>query len=646
MARANGTVQGWGRAVTVDEAVACEAPVLRVCGPVASGKTEFIVRKAASLVVGGTEPAKVLCVVNTAAAAKRLAERLAVAGCEGARVETPLSLCLGVLECAQAATGRAARVLGVAEYNMLLEDLKASGADAAALRRTLAKVFAGQAAVAPREAWGLDAAENTIYDNMQERLAFLNARLREEVPALAAQYLASEAGAELRGSFACVLVDDAQNLSPATLQVCRALATDFFAACGNPNQFQAGFDAGATAAAFEALATDAECLQLGTGVQPAPIARFCDALCTADAMDATLTTGVQTDIAPSPDVFACIKWREPDDEFKGIGAIIREAVTAERSFDPGDVFVLVPNRAWASGVVQGIRSRNMDAVVALGANPVAGDPRNAARLGTLEAYCRLALAADATDAPVWRLWAGLGRTDCACAAWETLRLWAAPQNLSAAEALAALAARDDDPFEDAADLRKRYADGLAAAETLGRHTGFQLLKNLEAFPGGRELGVALDPIQGDETALQLRVRLVAMSLTPYFTPDPRRVTVGTYRQIQGLDPKLVIVAGCIDGFVPAVPHTLLDAADPAAQAKVDAERRAFYNGAGKARRRLVLSYAQRADADLAAKLKMDARRVKNEHGRRVAVFSRSCFVEQAGNAASGTLSGEQFLADE
>ena len=646
MANVNVTEQGWGRTATVDEAVAGEAAVLRVCGPVASGKTEVIVRRAASLVAGGVAPGRVLCVANTAAAAKRLSERLAAAGCEGVCVETPLSVCLQVLARAQAAAGRVPRVLGVAEYNMLLEDLKAAGADATALRRMLAKVFAGRAACAPRDVWGLDAAEDTLYDNMQERLAFLNARLREEVPALAAEYLASEAGAEVRGSFAAVFVDDAQNLSAATLQVCRGLAGGLFAACGNPNQFQAGFDAGASAEAFRALAVDAECLRLGAGVQPAPIARFCDALCAADGMDAAVVTGAQTEETPSPDTFACIKWREPDDEFKGVAAIIRQAVTAERSFDPGDVFVLVPNRAWASGIVQGIRARNMDAIVVMGANPVAGDPRNAARLGTLEAYCRLALAADVADAPVWRLWMGLGRTDCACAPWEALRRWAAPQGLTAAEALAALAACGTDPFEGAADLRKRYADGLAAAQTLERHRGFQLLKNLEAFPGGRELGIALDPIQGDETAAQLHRRLVAMSLTPNFTPDPRRVTVGTYRQIQGLDPKLVIAAGCIEGFVPAVPHDRIEAGEPAALARVDAERRAFYNGVGKARRRLVLSCIQRADADLAARLKMDARRVKNEHGRRVAVFSRSCFVEQAGNAAPGTVSGEQFLADE
>ena len=632
--------------MTVDKAVACEAPVLRVCGPVASGKTEFIVRKAAALAASGTDPAKVLCVANTAAAAVRLTQRLAAAGCRGVRVETPLSVCLDVLACAQGATGRAPRVLSVAEYHMLLEDCKARGADAAALRGMLAKVFAGQAEVLPREAWGLDAAEDLLYDTMQERLAFLGACLREEVPALATRYLAGEAGAKMRGSFACVLVDDAQNLGSATLQVCRALAGGIFAACGNANQFQAGFDAGATGAAFQALAADATCLQLGAGVQPASIARFCDALCTAPTMDATVITGAQIEVAPASDTFACIKWREPEDEFRGIAAIIRQAVTAERSFDPGDVFVLVPNRPWASGVLQGIRARNMDAIVALGANPVTGDPRNAARLGTLPAFCRLALAGDATDAPAWRLWMGLGRADCACAAWEGLRRWAQPQNLTVADALAALAARDDNPFEGAADLRKRYAEGLAAAAKLRSHVGYQLLKDLTEHPGGRELGVALDPIRGDETALELHRRLVEMSLTPFFTPDARRVTIGTSRQIQGLDPKLVVVAGCVDGFMPAVSRAKVEAGDAGALAQVDAERRAFYNAVGKARCRLVLSCIQRADVDLAARLKVDTRRVKNEHGRRVAVFSRSCFVEQAGNAAPGTVSGEQFLADE
>ena len=123
------------------------------------------------------------------------------------------------------------------------------------------------------------------------------------------------------------------------------------------------------------------------------------------------------------------------------------------------------------------------------------------------------------------------------------------------------------------------------------------------------------------------------------------MTIGSYKLIQGLDPHCVIACGLIGGYVPRISHADLVKGAPATVARLDAERRVFYNVAGKARDTLVLSTVQRAETALAEKLQMDARRTRREHGKEVVVLERSCFIDETGDAAPSSVSGEQFLAE-
>lgn len=641
----------WGRLVSLedalDEAAYNSHSLIRITAAVAGGKTEFIVRKAAQLVEQGIDPAKILCVVSSPTAGYRLRDRLVgahenLASCV---IHTPLALCMSLLtsEAARAYTQRQPRLLGGAEFNMVLEDTKRQASSLALVRSMLAKAFTGLGALAPQDSWGLEAEEAVLYDHMRSHVQFIDAILREEAPALAASFIQSDDAS--RGMFDAVFIDDAHNISEATFEVCKLISSSFVVACGNPNQAQAGFDRNASTRAFETMADDALCLHIKDGVQQPSIAAFCDALCTREAMDDAIQAARQSDGLPNEDALTCIKWHEPEDEFKGVAHIVRTLMAKREGTDPGDIFVLVPNRAWAGAISQCLADRRVDNVVMLDADPISGDPRSQDPT-TLDAYCRLALAANKDDAAAWRLWCGLGDKTCRVDAWAAFKAWAESMNMGVAQGLEALQDYKDDPFEGASIMRKRYREGCEMCEGLSQRKGFALLKALATNPAAKQVAHALEPIDGDEDASTLHRRLVEISLEPYFIPNPHRVAIGSYKLIQGLDPRHVIACGLIEGYIPAISHADLVEFAPATQAKLAAARRNFYNAIGKARETLVLSTIQRAGTDLAHKLRMDARRIKREHGREVAVLARSCFIDEAGDAAPSTVSGEQFLAEE
>jgi len=107
----------------IAEIAAFDGRIAKITGPVRSGKTEALVRRAAALLSAGVAPDAILLATSTAEAARvarhRLAEALAAAGASDAaalaartNVTCARAVCLAVLDTpeARAATGRTPRV--------------------------------------------------------------------------------------------------------------------------------------------------------------------------------------------------------------------------------------------------------------------------------------------------------------------------------------------------------------------------------------------------------------------------------------------------------------------------------------------------------------------------------------------------------
>ena len=270
------------------------------------------------------------------------------------------------------------------------------------------------------------------------------------------------------------------------------------------------------------------------------------------------------------------------------------------------------------------------------------------RAGSLAAYAALALAVDPADAVAWRLWLGLGDAGVRSAAWLAFAGWSRELGLSAAEGLERMSCEQAEPFAGARELRKRYLEGLEAADFLRERRGFSLAKAAarHAVPAFSAL---LEPLDGAETPCDLLARLRSRVLAPSFAMGNRDVKIVSYGRLAGLNPRVLVMGGLMDGLAPSGTHAERSRLAPAGERAraleaLACERRAFCDAAGKAGRTLYLSYAQRADEALARALGADVRRTRRELGRTLAVLAPSAFLDEAGDAAPPTLSGEQYLA--
>ena len=644
----------------INEIAAFSGRMAKVCGPVRSGKTEALVRRAATLVAAGTDPAAILIATSTAEAARLARIRLtraleaagvsepaAVAAC--VRVQPAQDVCLAVLDtpAARAATGRVPRVLAGFEYNFFLEDMKTLGQPIRRLRSVLHQFQKQWSALAPEADWVVPGDEADALDLAHRLMKAEGAMLEAEVGFVCGTYLQSEAGAPARRQFGFVLADDFQNLSAAQQTCLCLLARDQVIVAGNPAEtltvasafpHPQGFDR------FDALRHGVVSFALTEAFGNPNITAFCDALAAigdeGDAAAATERTGAAAAIAT-------VKWTDPDAEFNGLTRLL----FAERAEDPeaceAQTCVVAPNKQWAHGFAQMLARRGFT-VSSLGFDRIGGDPREMSRARAMVAYTALNLLADPDDVAAWRAWIGYGNYLTLSDGFAALLKWCDEQDADVLSALAAasaaLEAGEPAPFLRAEALAARFNEGRALIEAHRARRGRNLLAAVGAA-GLREFAAVEEELIGDEDAAALFALVRERQFRPTHSANPRAVRLSSYEQMCGCSYEAVYAVGCVDGFMPARDAFEMVATD-ADRARVrDADRRAFAAGAGKAAATLMFSTFSKADLELAERTKMQVVRVRMEDGRRVAAVRPTLFIAEAGSAAPLTLGGQALLAD-
>ena len=339
----------------IAEIAAFNGRIAKITGPVRSGKTEALVRRAAALLSAGVAPEAILLATSTAEAARQARHRLAEALAAGtsdaaalaarANVTCARAVCLAVLDApeARAATGRTPRVLAPFEYNFFLEDMKTLGTPARRLRSLLRHFKKQWCAGAPEEEWVVPGEEQETLDLARRLLTRTNAMLEAEVAYLCGRYLQSDAGAEARQRFAHVLADDFQNLSAAQQTCLCLLARDQVIVAGNPDETVAaasdfpapeGFDT------FDTLRRGVTVFNLETAFGNPDITGFCDAVVRAgneDALAAGERRGEIRDIAT-------VKWNTPDEEFNGLTRYLFALNAEDPEAVQAETCIVAPNK--------------------------------------------------------------------------------------------------------------------------------------------------------------------------------------------------------------------------------------------------------------------------------------------------------------
>jgi DNA helicase-2/ATP-dependent DNA helicase PcrA len=689
----------------LQQAIDSRATVLRVLGAAGTGKSLVIARRVLRLLREGAAAQDIKVVTASRTAAVRLRAALASSGIEYAAevsVGTIGELCQGILAApaAIASTGRIPRLVNAVEELFLLEDLKAAldapGLRPAQLREMLESLYRGWAELASDGVGpsGASFAQAAPCDYGPSGLASLRAVLTSllvsrqamlgaELPFLTWRYLDGLGDGRAALCRPHVLVDDYQDLSRASQAVVGLLYARSLTVSGNPHQAQA-------------LTEPYPCPQglLDEGVPPSPegatvvltrslrcpqhVAAAGNALVLSllehegtheDTREDTPEAPREVPHRDGSELLAAfdetvplgritaVKWTDPQQECTELCSWLKQRINDDA--DPlgaEDVLVIVPNRVWGRQFAKRLDALRLAHEDRYDRNPLRGNPQRPDASAGMRSYTLLTLAAHPDDAVAWRSWCGFGARQANSAAWHRLVQWAAEQGIGISQALRRLAQAQDTRQAQHSEPPFEHSELLAEAW----RRADAILGRCEGKRGERLLGLVCDgddptldgfeslvrPLDGDETALDLYERARQQLCDPVFVRE-RRLRIAVPQTAQGLEARLVVITGMVNGFVPTACGPAAEAGgeaggktggkagDEAGGHSLQWERRALYDTLSRSSSELVLSCFQKADEQVAERLGMAIRRLRPEPGGRKALLLASSFLDEMGRAVPG-----------
>lgn len=650
----------------IDAIAKCTDRLIKVEGGVRTGKTEALIKRAATLINAGQAPESILVAATNAFSAQAFRQRLRrvlnqAEAADRVVIEPALEACVGVLDtpAAREATGRVPRILTDAEYNFFLEDLKTTGEKPRNLRKMLSYFFRQMAEDAPRDEWKTGGAEDTVYDLAVRVLKLRGGMLAQEAPMICSAFLKSEAGEASRAQFAYVLCDDFQNISHAEQTCLCMLADKQVVVAGNPNEtltargahpYTEGF------LKFEAVRRDVTVFHLEGAYGNPQVIGMADALASCGDMDGAYVAGSATPIAAEvaegedaeavemPTGMQSVKWNTPEDELNGMTKYLRHLLGAGAR--EARTCVVVPNRRWAIMAEKMLRRRGFTVSVLGAMGTLAGDPRDSNRARALVAYTKLNLLADPTDMVAWRSWCGFDNALTNSDAWMGLQDYAEAEGKSLYEALKEIGNFGfgaKEPFLRSRALAEKWRAGQEFILKNSGRRGFGLLKAIGA-EGVSEFEAVSSQMMGDENAARLFEMERTSVTAPAWPEDPHVLHISTMQNLAGCEYDNLFVLGCIDGFYPQRNAFEVISTEEDRERIMNSERRDFMGGIAKAKQLLVLSHFSKSELELAERSKMQVVRVKSEGGKRMAIVRPTCFLGEAGDAAPTTIGGQALLS--
>lgn len=646
-----------------------------VLGGARTGKTDFLARRAEELAEqdGG---AAVLVLAASPDAAHALARRIRDAG---VRVTTPRELELELLADprAQAATGRWPRLLLPFEENILLEDVKSSGVRPKRLREMLRFFRRSWTELADDDpAWLISDEEIEVHTLLKECLAFSGGILEPELAGLAVRWLRSDAQVLAAVRATHVLVDDYQLLSHASQELAGMIARDSLTVTGDPCATEEVFESYPYAAGLEAFAAgngagdDAEdgvkngveVVHLGVSRSSVAVTACCNALraeaCAGEADgDGALAEGAPAagasiaGTAVSPAAAACRGevelrvFRSPEEEIAHVVEYVGAAV--EAGCPPQDIYVEVPNAAWAKGVTSGLGRKGIDCVRKPDARVLGGDVRDLERCRAARTFTLLKLADDERDMVAWRSWCGFGDWLAEAPGFAALRTLAALRGLDAFDALASLGEGLSEQESERFDAAQKnglshiiiaFAAGKEALRQLRGLEGTEVLAAAWRMSAAPEAGAvttadendmpaSLAVLFGDGDGMDaegLVARALGRLVAPGFSDEMDAVRIGSLAETHGQEPQTLVLSGFVDGFIPK--HAYFDLLKTPLDRQPElhaANVRRVYQAVGRARTNVLVTAFTEIEGLRAEKLDLKVDRIFVRDGVRRARISPS-----------------------
>lgn len=620
----------------------------RIVGGVGCGKTHELIERVCSLLSGGEKTKNVLVLCATPQACESFTLRLGAAAkvadvnADGVTVTTPRALALEVLSDAEAVrwSGREPRLLTAYEELFLLEDMKVSGLRPKRLREMLKFFYRSWTELADVDPnWLLAGEEANVHALLKANLAFTRSIIEPETGNLAVNYLRSHAGAVAAHSFAHVLVDDYQRINRASQLLAGLVATETLTIAGDRAACVQVYDSYPYAAGLD------EFMDAHEGAQDIELSACHACAAGAAAASKLLADPAMQSIAfhAAEDIVAgqtvVLESPLPEDEFGAVARFAAETVTD--GISPADVVVATPNGVWSRNMVKALLAAKVPAQALTDRQPVRGDIRDNKRCVPARVLTALDLVADPENALAWRCWCGYGDWLANSSAMANLRAYADEHDKGLVEALrdaqnGALAANKGnvDHIVGVQRVGAAYKAGLALIESAAGLEGTALLDKLAELATDQE-GATAPGIVGtlclgeqDNSAAAMAKRFRNRLLAPRIDAASA-VQVVPYDQVAGLSPKVLIISGFVNGFIPC--REYFDSAEMPLdkQEKEHAkDARRVYAMAGKASEQLVVSRFTTTSLETAGVMKLHIGRIRLQDGKRMCIIEPSDFTEQ------------------
>ena len=474
---------------------------------------------------------------------------------------------------------------------------------------------------------------------LKDNLALTRSIVEPEAGNLAVNYLRGHAGAVAAHSFAHVLVDDYQRISKASQLLAGLMATETLTIAGDRTACVQVYDSYPYAAGLDEFMDaheGAEDIELSACHACAAGASGAAKLLADPAMQSIAFHAAEDIVAGQTVV---LESPLPEDEFGAVARFVAEAVAA--GTNPADIVVATPNGVWSRNMVKALLAAKVPAQALTDRQPVRGDIRDNERCVPAHVLTALDLVAGPENALAWRCWCGYGDWLANSSALANLRAYADEHDKGLVEALrdaqnGALAANegDADHIVGAQRVGAAYEAGLALIESAAGLEGTALLDKLAELITGQEGATAPGIVstlclgEQDNSAAAMAERFRNRLLAPRID-SASAVQVVPYDQVAGLSPKVLIISGFVNGFIPC--REYFDSAEMPLdkQEKEHAkDARRVYAMAGKASEQLVVSRFTTTSLETAGVMKLHIGRIRLQDGKRMCAIEPSDFIEQ------------------
>lgn len=554
-----------------------------VAGP-GTGKSFALKRRVARLLEERVAPARILPVTFTNVAAEDLQRemlRIGVAGCEDIRGSTLHSLGMKILSRQNVlqAIGRVPRPLNQFEMEPLLYDLSAEFGNKRARQKRIRAYEAAWARLQHEEPGYAQTAQDRRFEQtLVDWLRFHTCMLIGEIIPQVYQYLRNNPAAPECRLYDHVLVDEYQDLNRAEQGVIDLLGGDgHLCIVGDDDQslysFKFAHPAGIRSFAdTHPNTTDHEIIVCRRC--PTRVVSFANSLIrfNRDRVDRRLSP---LDANGVGDV-RIQQFDSLNDEVQGIAAYVRGQIE-DRERRPEDILILAQRRSIGNPIYE--------ALAALGIPCKSYYQEN--ELSSLIAQERMALFklfANRQDRIALRWLLGYGSNDFRRIAYARIRAHCVDAGTNPWDTMCELAAGNlVIPYTThlVARFREIQVDleGLNGDGGMLGFVGRWLPEELEDIGEFRALAIELAPTV--TTPDDLLSSLIAAVSTPEVPPDVTEVRIMSLHKSKGLSSPVVVIAGCVEGLLPAGPDDDMTPAEQ--QAHLEEQRRLFYVGLTRAK---------------------------------------------------------------